>query len=476
MVSYTEHGDEMTCLQFGPGRPGRSISFWYSQIVPPPCQRPSLAGPREADVCIVGGGFTGLWTAYYLLQAEPSLVVVVLEAEVAGFGASGRNGGWVEGRLAGSREHWAARGGRAGAIALERAIQRTVDEVGKVASSEGIDCAFHKGGTLTVAQTPLQLKKVRAEVEADRLWGFGPDDSALLDGPAVAQRVAVEGALGARFSPHCARVQPARLAVGLGEAMERAGGKIYEGTRVTSIKPGIAHTAAGAVRARFVVQATEAYTASLSGQRRVMLPLSSCMIATEVLSPDTWASLGWEEAETMLDGTRRYVYMQRTGDGRIAIGGRGIPYRYGSRTESEGPPPSQAIRSLRERLIGLFPALSDVTVDGAWHGVLGASRQWAPAVGLDRRTGLAWGGGYVGEGVAAANLAGRTLADLIAGRDSELTRLPWVGPLGRSWPPEPIRYLAVRGVSGMMDAADRREWRTDRTSFMGRVAHLISGR
>lgn len=462
--------------QPAPAPAARSISFWYSQIDPPPRRRSPLTGPREADVCIVGGGFTGLWTAYQLLRADPSLEVVVLEAEVAGFGASGRNGGWVEGRLAGGREHWAALGGRAGALALERAIQATVDEVGAVAAAEGIDCAFRKGGTLTVAQTPLQLARVRAEVEEDRLWGLGPGDSVLLDGPSAAGRVRVDGVMGARYSPHCARVQPARLAVGLAEAVERAGATICEGTRVTSIRPGIARTAAGEVKARFIVRATEGYTASLSRQRRVMLPITSCMIATEVLSPGLWEALGWDGAETMLDGARRFVYIQRTGDGRIAIGGRGRPYRYGSRADAEGPPSAETTRSLRQRLTGLFPVLADVGVAGAWQGVLGAPRQWAPAVGLDRDTGLAWAGGYVGEGVAAANLAGRTLADLILGRDSELTRLPWVGRLGRPWPPEPLRYIAVRGVNAMMAAADRQEWRTGRASLVGRLAHLISGR
>lgn len=466
--------DSIISVTFHPA--ARSISFWYSQLTPPPRRRDPLTGPREADVCIVGGGFTGLWTAYQLLRADPSLAVVVLEAEVVGFGASGRNGGWAEGRLAGDREHWAALGGRAGALALERAMQRTVDEIGEVAAAEGIDCAFHKGGTLTVAQTPLQLERVRAEVSEDRAWGLGPDDSVLLDGPSAAARVAVDGVLGARYSPHCARIQPARLAAGLAEAAERAGATICEGTRVLSIGPGIARTAAGEVRARFIVRATEGYTASLARQRRVMLPLTSCMIATEVLSPATWATLGWQQAETMLDGARRYVYIQRTGDGRIAIGGRGTPYRYGSRTDAEGPPPEEAVSALRQRLAGLFPVLADVAVAGAWQGVLGAPRQWAPAVGLDRRTGLAWAGGYVGEGVAAANLAGRTLTDLILGRDSELTRLPWVGRLGRSWPPEPLRYAGVRGVNAMMELADRQEWRTDRTSVVGRVAHLISGR
>lgn len=458
--------------------PHRSISFWYSQIDPPPRRRPPLEGSRDADVCIVGAGFTGLWTAYALLKADPSLEVVVLESEVVGFGASGRNGGWVEGRLAGDRDHWAGRGGRGGALALERAAQATVDEIGKVVAAEGIDCDFHKGGTLTVARTPLQLEKVRDEVDDDRAWGLGPEDSVLLDGPATMQRVAVQGAIGARYSPHCARIQPAKLAAGLGEVVERLGAAVHEGTRVTELAPHRAVTAAGEVRAKVVVRATEAYTSSLAGQRRVMLPITSTVIATEVLGPDVWAELRWDQAETMLDGARRFVYIQRTGDGRIVLGGAGAgrPYRFGSPTDAESPPAGDAVRAIRRRLVDLFPVLADVPVAGAWHGVLGAPRQWAPAVGLDRATGLAWAGGYVGEGVAAANLAGRTLADLVLDRDTELTRLPWVGGLGRPWPPEPLRFVGVRGVNAMMELADRLELRSDQTSLVGRVAHRISGR
>lgn len=454
-----------------------TISFWYSQIDPTPVQRAPLTSSREADVCIVGAGFTGLWTAYYLLRADPSLTVVVLEANVAGFGASGRNGGWVEGRTAGTRDFWASLAGRDAAVAQERAAQRAVDEVGKVVAEEGIDCAFYKGGAMmSLAQTPLQLEQQRAAVERDRMWGFGPEDYSLLDGEAVSERIAVHNVLGARFSPHYARVQPAKLAVGLSQVVERLGATIYEKTPVTAIEPRLARTASGVVRAKFTVRATEAYTRSLTGQSRMILPTASTMIATEQLSPETWQALRWKEAETFLDGTRRHVYVQRTGDGRIALGGRGRPYRYASQTGAEDPPDPQAVRALRTRLIELFPLLAEVSLDGAWQGVMGASREWAPAVGLDRDTGMAWAGAYGGQGVCAANLAGRTLADLIRGQDSELTHLPWVRPLTRQWPPEPFRYLGVTGVNKMMAIADQREWRRDRTSMVGRLAHLITGR
>ena len=145
------------------------VSFWHSALDAEPV-RPPLGGSRSADVCIVGAGYTGLWTAYELARADPALDVVVLEAETAGFGASGRNGGWVLGALSGRREHWAERGGRAGAIAQARAIAETVDEVGRVVAAEGIDCDFVKGGSLHVAQTPLELDRVVAEVEESRAW------------------------------------------------------------------------------------------------------------------------------------------------------------------------------------------------------------------------------------------------------------------------------------------------------------------
>jgi glycine/D-amino acid oxidase-like deaminating enzyme len=450
-----------------------SESFWRDQLPPAPPRAP-LTGPRDADVCIVGAGFTGLWTAYELRRAAPELDVVVLEAQTAGFGASGRNGGWVLGELAGHREAWARRSGREGVVALQHAIEATVDEVGRVVAAEEIDCGFRKGGSLHVAQTPLELQRIRARIDDENAWGH--TGSELLDAAATRARIAIPGALGARFSPHCARVQPARLAAGLARAAERAGAVIHERSPVTRIAPGRVETALASVRARWIVRATEAYTARLPGLRRALVPMTSAMIVTAPLAPEAWEGIGWREAECLLDGRRRYVYIQRTADGRIAIGGRGLPYRFGSRTDREDPLDAATTRALRRRLHELFPAAAGTDIVGAWHGVLGVPRDWTPAVGADPATGLAWAGGYVGEGVAAANLAGRTLRDLLLGRDSELTRLPWVGPLGRAWEPEPLRYAAVRGVYALYGAADRREVRTGRPALAGRLADAISGR
>ena len=453
-----------------------SVSFWFEQLGGMPTPRPPLEGRVEADVCVVGGGYTGLWTAYELRRADPSLEVVVLEREVAGFGASGRNGGWVLGVVSGSRAGWIERGGREGALALERAIHATVDEVARVVEAEGIECDFVKGGTLVAAQSELELDRLRNQHADDLALGVGEEDSVLLDGDALAERVRVRAGLGGLFSPHCARVQPAKLVRGLAEAVERQGAAIYEQTSVLGIEPGRAWSSAGEVRARWIVRATEAYTADLPGLRRVLAPVNSAMIATEPLPADAWQELGWAGCETMLDGRRLYSYLQRTADGRIALGGRGVPYLYGSCTAREEAPPPETIEGLRRRLVDLFGEAADVGVAGAWQGVLGVSRTWRPAVGVDKARGLAWAGGYAGDGVAASNLAGRTLRDLLLGRDTELTRLPWVGPPERAWEPEPLRYAGIHAVHKLMRAADRVEGSTGRPSRLGDVAVTISGR
>jgi glycine/D-amino acid oxidase-like deaminating enzyme len=453
-----------------------SVSYWFAQLGGMPEPRPALDGRIEADVCVVGGGYTGLWTAYELRRADPSLEVVVLEREVAGFGASGRNGGWVLGELWGSRAGWIERGGPEGARALERAIQETVDEVGRVVAEEGIDCDFVKGGTLRVAQSELELERLRFEHAADREFARGEDDSVLLDADGLAERVRIRGGVGALFSQHCGRVQPAKLVRGLAEAAERAGATIYEQTPALAIEPGRVPTPAGEVKARWVVRATEAYTADLPGLHRVLAPVNSAMIATEPLSDQAWQELGWNGCETMLDGRHLYTYLQRTADGRIALGGRGVPYLYGSRTAREEAPPAATVEALRRRLVELFGSAADTGVAGAWQGVIGVSRTWRPAVGIDAAQGLAWAGGYGGDGVAASNLAARTLRDLLLGVDSELTRLPWVGAPERAWEPEPLRYAGIHTVHRLLGAADRAEGRSGRPSRLADVAEAISGR
>ena len=234
--------------------------FWQTELGPPP-RRARLPGDLDVDVAIVGGGYTGLWTAYYLRLADPGLRVAVLEAEHAGFGASGRNGGWLSGTATGSRERYARLRGRDAVVRLERAAIDTLAEVERVCAEEGIEADLVRGGTLHVAQNPAQLVRLRAEVESEREWGLGEDDLRLVEPDELRERIRIADALGASFTPHCARIHPARLVRGLADTVERRGATIYEGTRALHIGQREVETAAGRVRADWIVRATEGYTA-----------------------------------------------------------------------------------------------------------------------------------------------------------------------------------------------------------------------
>ena len=391
------------------------VSYWWQARGAPP-RRPSLPGGTEADVCIVGGGYTGLWTAYYLNRADPGLRVVVLEANFAGFGASGRNGGWVTATLPGSRARYARHPrGREGVRELERRLRETVDEVASVCAAEGIDAGLVKGGTLTVATSAAQDARLRQRLAAERAWGDGPGIVRYLEKNELDGRLRVTGAAGALYFPDCARVQPADLAAGLAEVVTRAGVRLYEATPVTSISAGRADTPAGEVRAPYVLRCTEGFTAGLPGQHRTLLPMNSSMIVTGPLTDEAWKSIGWDGFETLSDEAHAYIYAQRTPDGRIALGGRGIPYRFGSDLDTDGAIAPSTVAQLGRILRRMFPAAAPAGIDHAWCGVLGVPRDWCATVTLDPRTGLGWAGGYSGHGVAAANLAGRTLADLVRG-------------------------------------------------------------
>jgi len=449
------------------------ISFWYAATGAPVPREP-LPGDSDADVVIVGGGYTGLWTAYYLKKAAPFLRITVLEARFCGYGASGRNGGWLYNGIAG-RDRYAALHGREAAVALQRAMNGTVGEVVRVAAEEGVDADIHQGGVLEVAYTPAQLTRLKAYHEKET--AFGETERVLLGAGETAARVRVAGAVGGSWTPHGARVHPVKLVQGLAAAVERLGVTVHECTPVTRIRPRYADTPYGTVRAPYVLRCTEGFTASLRGQRRTWLPMNSSMIVTEPLPAAVWATIGWEGRETLGDMAHAYMYAQRTADGRIALGGRGVPYRFGSGVDHDGAIGSSTIAQLGRILRRMFPAAAGAGLEHAWCGVLGVPRDWCATVTLDPQTGLGWAGGYTGHGVAASNLAGRTLADLIRGVPSPLTTLPWVGHRSPRWEPEPARWAGVHGLYALYRTADRLESarHTPRTSVLARAGDLISG-
>lgn len=456
--------------------PYAGLSLWHATAGESWAPRAPLAGDREVDVAIVGAGFSGLWTAYYLAEADPGLRVAVLESEVAGFGASGRNGGWCSALFPASLAKLAGLGGRDAALAQHAAMRATVDEVVRVAAAEGIDAHVAKGGTVTLARSAPQWERAQREVAAARTWGRDETDVRLWGAGEATARVNATATLGATYTPDCAVIHPARLVRGLARAVERRGVEVLERTRVTAIEPGAAVTDRGTVHARHVIRATEGFTARLPGRRRAVAPVYSLMIATEPLTDALWDEIGLRERETFTDHRHLIIYGQRTADGRLAFGGRGAPYHLGSRIRPGYDSDPRVHARLLETLVELFPVLAGTRVTHAWGGPLGIPRDWCASVGLDPGTGLGWAGGYVGDGVATSNLAGRTLRDLVLGRETALTRLPWVGHESRSWEPEPLRWLGINAGLRAMTVADAEERLTRRQSVVARaVAPLLGG-
>lgn len=453
------------------------VSFWWHDVGGVPQAGPALARDADLDIAIIGAGFTGLWTAYYLTMTDPSLRIGIVEREFAGFGASGRNGGWLTGEFTWARERYAAVAGRAAVIGMQRAMWASVDEVIGVAAREGIDADIVKSGELRVAMTAAQLQRLHDHRAIDHVWGIDDADSTWLDANAVSARVRVDGALGGDWSPHAARVHPAKLVRGLASLVRDLGVTIWEGTPAISVAPHRIHTPYGDVRAGVIVQATEGYTGSLRGHRRDVLAMNSSMIVTAPLTPKQRRAVAWEGGELLSDAAHGYFYAQHTADGRIAIGGRGVPYRYASRFDPVGRTPEVTVERLRAVVHRCFPALQGIEIDHAWSGVLGVPRDWCASVGFDAEQGLAHAGGYAGIGVGTANLAARTLAQLVTGASAP-DALPWTDWPVRRWEPEPLRWLGVRSAYALYRAADASEFRNrkGRTSRWAALADRLTGR
>jgi glycine/D-amino acid oxidase-like deaminating enzyme len=453
------------------------LSLWWDTL---PADLTEPLGPPldrdiSVDVAIVGAGYTGLWTAYYLQARDPSLRIAIIEAEYAGFGASGRNGGWASALFPVSLPALARDASRDAAIRQHRAMIASLDEIDRVRQAERWSIDWARGGTVVAARTPVQLRALQEEVGQARSWGFEECDLRLLTALETRERVKATDVLGGTFTPHCASIHPARLVRSLAKTVALRGTTIYEHTPATSIEPGVVRTLRGDVRAPVVVRATEGYTRSLPTMTRDIAPVYSMMLATAPLPQDVWAQIGLAERETFSDARHLIIYGQRTADGRLAFGGRGAPYHFGSRITPEQDRDRTVHAQLWRTLVDLFPVLAGHEVSHAWGGPLGVARDWWASCGFDTNTGFAWAGGYVGDGVTTANLAGRTLADLITTADSDLTSLPWVGHRSRLWEPEPLRWLGTNVALRVMSGADAVEDRTGRPSRRARVMSRLTG-
>jgi glycine/D-amino acid oxidase-like deaminating enzyme len=359
---------------------------------------------------------------------------------------------------------------------MVRAMQATVDDVGRVAALEGIDCDFAKGGTLDLVRSRPQLERARAGLREHPTLGFGAADHRWLDADEAHQRCAASDLLCAVHTPHCAALHPGKLVHGLAATVARRGVTVHERTPVTSIAPRSVATTHGTVRAEVVVRATEAWTVTFRTSHRDVIPLYSMMIATEPLPDDVWSRIGLADRATFDDGRHLIIYGQRTTDGRMAFGGRGAPYHFRSAIRPEFDTDEGVRRLLIRALHELFPVLRDAAVTHHWGGPLAVPRDWSPSVHYEARTGLAAAGGFVGDGVATSYLAGRILADLVTGAASDVVDLPIVGHRSRRWEPEPLRWVGVRAAGRAAALADRSERRRDRSSRWATLLTLLTQR
>jgi glycine/D-amino acid oxidase-like deaminating enzyme len=437
--------------------------------------RAALAGDHDFDVVVVGAGYTGLWTAWYLLQREPSLRIAICEAEIAGYGASGRNGGWCSASIGMTAAGLARRYDADTARDVVRAMRDTVDEVARACTHAGIDADYRKGGMLRIARGTHEIAALRDGALALRRLGLdtGIDE---LSVEQLDQRVRIAGAHGALFDPHCATIHPGHLVRGLAAAVEQRGAAIFERTRVLRIIPAdraggngnghgdqpVVRTRHGQIRAGTVVVATEAWTSELPGFQRAVLPIYSLIVLTEPLSDAQWRRIGWQGHECLSSHRLTVDYLSRTSDGRILFGGRGAPYHFGSRVAPRFDRHTATHQELRAMVSEWFPALRDARIAAEWGGPLGMPRDWLPNFRYDAATGIAAAWGFTGQGVAASNLAGRTLADLMTHRPSPLTVLPMVGHRSRRWEPEPLRWIGARYIQRAFARIDDRAQQTGR--------------
>jgi glycine/D-amino acid oxidase-like deaminating enzyme len=443
------------------------ISFWLETCGDDLAHRPAFRGDVEADCAILGAGYSGLWTAYYLLKREPSLRVVLSDAEISGFGASGRNGGWVSSGFPVTVGRLVRRFGTQPARAMLQAVSTSIDEIDRVLRQEKIEAEFVKGGALRIARGAAQVPAIENAFEAYAHLGLG-DRYALLDRAAVDARIRVPNAQGALFTRDCALMHPGKLVRGLARVVEGMGATIFERSPITRFEgnptPRLLGSG-GTIRARTIILAGEAYLTRLRPLHRVLLPVYSSIVLTEPLTDEMWSEIGWAGREAVSSNRLTVDYLSRTADDRILFGSRGAPYHFGSRIDAEFDHDTGVSQSISDMLFDWFPMLRGrVNVTHAWAGPVGMPRDWMPTASFNPRTGIATARGYTGQGVAISNLAGRILADLITGVESDVTRVPMANHHSRSWEPEPLRWLAVRYIQNRLERFDARGARTGQPS------------
>lgn len=448
-------------------------SYWWDSL-PAWQSLPAVSESTEIDVAIIGAGYTGLWSAYFLKQRDPSLKIQIFEKEHVGFGASGRNGGWVSSLWPVSLDKIAATTNRETARNFQLLLNDVVQQFGQTLRTENIDADFNQAGTVNLARSTSQLERLRTEIAEYQKFGFSTADYDLVEDLAKLPRAT--DVLAGLVSPHCAGIQPAKLVRNLAKVVMFQETEIFENSSVSKIAPHQITVNEYRVAAKHILVATEGYRHELLS--RVTAPIHSLMFISDPIPTELLDKLRLKTGQTFNDARNMIIYGQRTMNNRIAFGGRGAPYRFGSKTGASVELHSGAFKYLTKALIEMFPDLTEYVAQPShyWGGPIGVSRDWHPSINLDPSTGIITAGNYVGDGVAASYLAGQTIADLVTQTKSELTKLPWVNHHSRKWEIEPIRYLLINSARIAVAGLDKVDQKVGKETFFTKMLwRLLKG-
>jgi len=432
-------------------------SFWLASQ--PYQENPPLAGSINADVAIVGGGFTGMSTAYYLKKAEPNQRVVVLESDVVGFGASGRNGGFAMTLMGLMLSTTAFRFGKEKARIAHDFGHRAVEHLGEMVAEHSIDCDYEKPGLFTVATSPAQVKRLQGEIRLGETLGV--KGLRWLDASELREEVASPTYLGARYEDQCALVNPAKLVRGMKVAAEKVGAEIYERTPVLTFRPGRAlwlETPRGQVEAKKIVFATNAFSGRFPQLQAKAFSVYTYIVLTEPLSPQQMAPIGWGGRQGIEDARNLIHYYRLTADNRLLMGGEDALLYLGGPLDRDYHAPT--FRRLERHIVKTFPSLANARIEYRWGGPVSVPIDFFPAIGYvgnDKR--VVYSLGCVGHGVAMTTYLGQLLRDLVLERRTDLSELFWVNRRVIPLPPEPMRFALGDGLRRALAAQDAWEAR-----------------
>jgi len=432
----------------------RERSYWLSsrEYVPSPPLDKSIA----VDVAIIGGGFTGVSTAYHLKKLEPSLKVAVCESQVVGFGASGRNGGFAMTLFGLTMQITKFRFGEAAVLSAHRYMERAVDYVGELVQEHNLDCDYERPGFLRVATSEKYAERIKEEMALAQRLGIGGIE--WIDAETLAKEVKSPLYLGAWWEPRCALVNPAKLAWEMKKVAQKHGVEFYENTSVEEIRrqgEGFLLKANGNnISCRYLVLATNAYSHLIPQLRRKQVPGFTRIVLTEPLG-DRLKPIGWQNRQGIEDARNLVHYYRLTADNRLLMGGGDIGIAYGHDMEKDREEAN--FQHLEQHVVEIFPSLKSVRFTHRWGGPVAIPVDMAPVLGYlgeDKRA--VYGLGYVGHGVAMSHYNGWTLAELLLGRETERTTVFFVNRKTIPWPPEPLRVVLSLAIRGYMRWEDKR--------------------